>query len=205
MKTSIRAAIAVATLTLGISGAAQAAVVFDLSPTNGTTYRSSDFGPGQGVAVSQNTTVTDFAFYANMPSGGDARFMIWNGDNSSLLFSQTVNSIAASGSQSWIDSGPMSFSLAAGNTYYFGLIADSSINIGHIYPTVPYSANGLTALIDGNSNYNDFTTPYSSGNASAEIGLQISAVPLPGAMTMFGAALAGLGLLGARSRKRVSA
>lgn len=200
---SLKTAVAVAALTVGFSTAAQAAVVFDLSPTNGTTYRSSDYGPGQGVAVSQNLTVTDFAFLANMPNGGDVKFMIWNADNSSLLFSQTVNGVGASNSQSWLDSGPMSFSLAAGNTYYFGLIADNSIDIGYIYPPVTYSANGLTALTDGNSNYSNFTAPYSSGNAYAEIGLQISAVPLPGAVTMFGAVLAGLGLFAGRARRRI--
>lgn len=205
MMSSLKTAAAVAALSLSLSTGAQAALVFDLSPTNSTTYRSSDYGPGQGVSVSQSTTVTDFAFYANMPSGGDVKFMIWDGTNSSLLFSQTVSSVAASDNQSWLDSGPMSFSLAAGNTYYFGLIADSSIDVGYIYPPVSYSANGLTALTDGNSNYVSFSDPTNSENGAAEIGLQVSAVPLPGAVTMFGAALAGLGLLGARSRRHIVA
>lgn len=204
MMTSLRAALAVAALTFGVSGAAQAAAIFDLSPTNGTTYRDADFGPGQGIAVSNNITVTDFAFYANMPNGGDAKFMIWDGTNSSLLFSQTVSSIAASNTQSWIDSGPMSFSLTGGNRYYFGLIADSAIDIGFVFPPITYSSNGLTALQNGNSNYANFAAPTAYQDlASAEIGLQISAVPLPGAASMFGAALLGLGLLGVKSRKRV--
>jgi hypothetical protein len=74
---------------------AHAGVIFDLSPTNGVSNRPSDDGLGQGVSVSTTTTISGFSFFANLPDGGDGKFMIWNGDNSALLFSQTV-SIAAS-------------------------------------------------------------------------------------------------------------
>ena len=42
---------------------ATAGIIFDLSPTNGTTFRSADSGPGQGVTVSTNTTITNMAFF----------------------------------------------------------------------------------------------------------------------------------------------
>ena len=59
-------------------------LAFDLQPP--TNYASiDDNGFGQGVIVSSTQTISDMEFYFNMPSGGDAQFMIWDGTNSNLL------------------------------------------------------------------------------------------------------------------------
>ena len=145
---------------------AHAGVIFDLSPTNNISPRPSDDGLGQGVSVSTTTTISGFSFFANLPDGGDGKFMIWeptsDGDQT-LLFSQTVG-IPASDTPSWVSTaGNIDFTLDAGSTYYFGFIGDNFIDVGFLFPIVPYSANGLSAVETGNSNYNSFDTPTFAG------------------------------------------
>jgi hypothetical protein len=183
-----------------------AATIFDLSPSNNTTFRSPDDGPGQGVSVSQNTTITSFSFFADMPNGGDLKFMIWDSTNSNMLLSQVV-SVGASNSLGWISSGALSFNLLAGDTYYFGIIGDNNLDVGFIFPTVAYSSNGLTALSNGNSNYDNFSNPVvQSQLASAEIALRIdgvtSAVPEPSTWAMMLLGFAGVGYVSFRQARR---
>jgi hypothetical protein len=177
----------------------QADIIFDLSPTTGTDFIMGGIastGLGQGVSVSQTVTIGGFQFFANLAFGGDAKFMIWNGNNSSLLFSQTVPFAASpTPTQAWIDSGLINFTLSAGSTYFFGIIADNDINVGFIFPTVAYSANGLSAIESGNSVYFGlanrfiFADPTFLGNGDAEIGLRLDAA-VPGPIA--GAGLPGL-------------
>jgi hypothetical protein len=186
---------------------AHAGVIFDLSPTNGVSNRPSDDGLGQGVSVSTTTTISGFSFFANLPDGGDGKFMIWNGDNSALLFSQTVN-IAASNTPSWTSTtGNIDFTLDAGSTYFFGFIGDNFIDVGFISPVVPSSDNGLSAVETGNSNYNTFAAPTFVGGGGAEVGLQISAVatPEPSTWVMMGLGFAGLGFAGWRAQRKTAA
>jgi hypothetical protein len=198
----------VAVVALGaLAAPAQASTIFDLSPTNGTTSRGSDSGPGQGVSVSTTTTITGFSFYANLPGGGDAQFMIWDGTNSTLLFDQ-ADPFAASGTPNWIGtSGNINFTLDAGNTYWFGIIADSPIDVGYIFPPVAYSSNGLSAVTTGNVNYITYAVPTfdPSNPGSAEIGLQISgstsAIPEPSTWAMGLAGFAFIAALGWRRNK----
>jgi PEP-CTERM motif len=186
---------------------AHAGVIFDLSPTNGVSNRPSDDGLGQGVSVSTTTTISGFSFFGNLPDGGDGKFMIWNGDNSALLFSQTVN-IAASSTPSWTSTtGNIDFTLDARSDYWFGFIGENFIDVGFLFPIVPYSANGLSALQDPNSNYNSFDTPTFVGGGGAEVGLQISALatPEPSTWVMMGLGFAGLGFAGWRAQRKTDA
>lgn len=176
-----------ALLALGLACAASAAapqamanVIFDLSPASGVTSRSpSSFpGIGQGVNVAANTSVTDFALWGDLPGGGDVKLMIWNGSDTTLLFS-TTQSVAASSTPGWIDSGPISFNLKAGKEYWFGIVTDTNAFFGYIFPEVSYSANGLSADTSGNSNYDGFTNPTPDGPGLSEAPLQISGGPTP--------------------------
>jgi hypothetical protein len=187
---------------------AQAGVIFDLEPTPGDiSNRPADDGLGQGVGVSTTTTISGFSFFADLPDGGDGKFMIWNGDNSSLLFSQTV-SIAASNTPSWVSTtGNINFTLDAGSDYWFGFIGNNFIDVGYIFPIGPYSANGLNALEDANANYGFFDNPVYQGPGGAQVGLQISAVATPELSTwaMLGLGFAGLGFAGWRAQRKTAA
>ena len=172
---------------------ASATTIFDLSPDNNVTNRASDSGPGQGVTVSTTTVIDGMAMDIAMPNGGDFKYMIWDDTNSTLLFSQT-KSIGASATPSFVASDPFSFTLNAGHTYWFGVIGDNDLNVGFIFPTVPYSANGLTALMSGNSNYSNFANPTFDGTAAAEIGLRLDGtqVPEPASLLLLGSGVAAL-------------
>ena len=81
--------------------------------------------------------------------------MIWNGDNSSLLFSQTIP-VAAGGSglaTNYLLSDPFSFTLNAGNTYYFGVVGSTDVSIGGHTPVTSTTMNGLTSLASGQAYY----------------------------------------------------
>jgi hypothetical protein len=170
-------------------------IVFDLSPANNFTSRGPGSGVGQGVSVDTTQTITDIEFYLDMPNGGNLKFMIWNADNDSLLFLNTLSNVAPIQSPTWVTSPAMSFTLQAGETYYFGIIADSNTDIGYIFPPINYSSNGLTALTSGNSNYSGYGVPNFSGYGGAQIALRLSEVPEPGTLVMLGTgalALAGV-------------
>lgn len=140
-----------------------AALTFDLSPTNGLTTYDANFGAGQGVSVTTTQTITDMGFYLDQPNGGDLKFMIWDATNSTLLFSSTLNP-GPSFSPQWFYANPFSFTVNAGQTYWFGVINDhSAMQLGTIVPPVNYSNNGLTAITSGSSNYVNYASPIFSG------------------------------------------
>ena len=131
-----------------------------------------------------------------MPNGGDLKFMIWDDTNSNLLLTSELDGVAASDTQTWVSSNSFSFNLVSGHEYWFGIIADNEVDVGYIFPTVPYTSNGLTADQNGNSNYATFANPTFTGYAAAEIGLRLfggsATVPEPGTLTLMGAGLLGL-------------
>jgi hypothetical protein len=177
-------------------------IVFDLSPSNGTTFRSADSGPGQGVTVGTTQTISGFGFFLDMPFGGDLKFMIWDDNNTNLLLTD-VRTFSPFGTQQWVYTDPINFTLNSGHTYWFGVIADNEEDVGYIFPPINYSANGLTAVTSGNSNYSDFANPSFAGYASAQIALRITeggaTTPEPGSMVLLGTGV--LGLAGILRRK----
>ena len=180
-----------------------ASVLFDTGVGSSFTPRTSD-GPGQGVSVGVNTTLTQIGFYMDAPTADNVKFLIFDGTNSTLLFSET-QPLAASNNISLVLSNPFSFDLLAGNTYYFGVISDNAENVSYIFPPTSSTQNNLS-LVNPNSNYGNFASPTFDGLAGATIALELvgtqgtSATPEPG--TLVSISGAGLLALAAAYRKR---
>ncbi len=187
MKTCILSVVA-----LALSATAYGGVLLDTGPGNGTTSRGSSNGPGQGVAVGADTTLTQFGFYMDTPGGGNLNFMIWDGTNSNLLFSQTV-AASTTNTIGLVLSDPFSFNLTAGNTYYFGVVSDTAENVDYFFPTINSTQNSLS-LVNPNTNYTGFANPTFQNSAGATIALQLvgDQVPEPSTVALMGAGLIGV-------------
>ena len=184
-----------------LATSAFATTVFDLSPANAESQFNHDFGPGEGVAVSTTQSISNMEFFLSMPNGGDLKFMIWDGTNSNLLFSNVLTGVQASDTKTWVSSPDFNFTLTAGNSYFFGVVADAPVNVGYLFPSKDYSSNGLTAFTSGNAYYDFFDNPVYDSHNGNEWGLRLdaSAVPEPGSIALLGTGV--LGLAGVLRRK----
>lgn len=184
--------------------------IFDTGIGNSFAVRGADSGVGEGVSVGVTTDLTQIGFYMAMPSGGDAKFMIWDGDidgSSNLLYSQTI-SVSASSTVALVLSDPFSFTLNSGSTYYFGIIGDNELWVSYFYPTIEMTLNGpsLMSLVNPNSNYSDFNNPTIAGDGATTIALALiggtSEIPEPGTFVLLGIGLGALYPLYRRKRAR---
>jgi hypothetical protein len=172
MKSRVLAASAV--MVLGVAGAStvSASVIFDLEPSTSTSDRPAGWGPGQSVTAEQNVEIGKFSMYFDTPNGANVDFMIYDVTTAKFVFS-SVETIAASSTESWqtVDVGQLT--LNAGDTYNFGVIANNSMDIGYIHPRYDYTSGFLKAVSTGNSNYTNYSAPNYDCCAHAEIALQL--------------------------------
>ena len=142
--------------------------------TSSTVRDPGSIGFGQGVSAATTTSLTQFAMFLESATGGNVKYMIWNGTNSSLLLSDIVP-LTPSNSPEWILSDPLSFTLNSGDTYYFGAIQDANTQIiaPFFSPPTSVTQNGLTTLDTGNSNYEDFLSPIFSSLAGGAFPLRL--------------------------------
>lgn len=181
--------------TPAISSPLLADTLLDTGAPNSTTERQAGSGPGQLVTVGTATTLTNIGFYSATPAGGNVKYMIWDGTNSSLLFS--IVGTTVTGSTPTLTYSPnFTFNLLAGNSYYFGIISDSALNVGFTFPATIVSQNSLTATAT-NSNYSNFALPTPSASGLASINLVLlgtqGAVPEPATWAMM---IIGFGAIG---------
>jgi hypothetical protein len=197
MRQIMKCAIAGAALAMpAISSSLNASTLLDMGAPNFTTQRGAGDGPGQRVDVGTNTTLTSIGFYSATPNGGNVKYMIWDGTNSTLLFS--IVGTTVTGSTPTLTFSPdFTFNLLAGSSYYFGIISDSALDVGTINTgSITLSQNGLTAT-GSNSNYANYASPTLVGIASASINLVLrgtqGAVPEPATWAMM---IIGFGAIG---------
>jgi hypothetical protein len=188
----------------GGSGLLQGSMLLNAGAADGTTVRGAGSGPGTGVSVATATTLTQMAISLDMPNGGNLEYMIWDGTDSTLLYSEE-QAVSASSTTSYVLSTPFSFTLNAGSTYYFGVIGDNSLDVDLIFPATTVTENGLTTLITGNTNYSGFGDPMPVGNGTTTItlelfGTQAAGTPEPSTWLMM---FAGSGLIAALRNRLV--
>jgi hypothetical protein len=197
MRSSMKAIIAAAVLAMpAFSSPLLASTLLDTGAPTNTSTRVANEGPGQSVNVATNTTLTNIGFYSATPSGGNVKYMIWDGTNNTLLFS--IVGTTVTGSTPTLTYSPdFSFDLLAGNTYYFGIISDSALDVGFSF-FGSIAQNGLTAT-GNNSNYTNYAAPSFFGTGTANINLVLlgtqaaGAVPEPATWAMM---ILGFGAIG---------
>lgn len=209
MRSSMKAIIAAAAVAMPtFSSPLLADTLLDMGAPNFTTVRPADSGPGQLVNVSTDTTLSNIGFYSATPDGGNVKYMIWDGTNSTLLFS--IVGTTVTGSTPTLTYSPdFTFDLLAGNSYYFGIISDSALDVGIINTgAITLTQNGLTAT-GSNSNYTNFASPAFVALAGASINLVLlgtqggSAVPEPATWAMMIIGFGAIGWSVRRGRKSV--
>jgi len=133
----------------------------------------------------------------------------WCLDPNSVVFDTVENFAAGSG---LMMSGPMAFTLLAGNSYSFGLLqglATGNFVIDYHAPPVLVGQNGLTPE-DGNENWNDFGAPVRVGDGGVTFAMRldgtqgsVSAAPEPASIALMGTGLLGVAGFARRRRKQV--
>lgn len=159
--------------------------ILDTGSGPGLSVRGAGEGSGQGVTFTDNTEITSFGLEFAMPQGGLARFMIWDIDNSSLLYNETSEVETSDTPTFRMTSALNSFIALAGQTYFFGVIGDAELDLRYFFPPLTLTESGLTVVTDGNMNYLGFGNPVADDTAGATLALRLvgaeteAAVPEP--------------------------
>jgi hypothetical protein len=189
-------------------------LITDTSTLNSFTFRPSKGPPGIGQGVSVETTyvLDHFDMMLALDGKGHIKFMIWDDTNSTLLYSGTETAPTSPSLAVWVSSPTLNFTINSGNTYFFGVIADTDTSLAApdwFLPPYTTTQNGLTLLKADNSNYSNFASPQSEGNGSATFPLRLygdppaEAVPEPASIVMACLAIVVGGLCWRRHRRLV--
>lgn len=201
-----RAVLAVSTATFALAPAAASAQLLDTGVGNGTTYRTTA-GVGQAVAVSTTTQLTTFGFYLGANAGTTVKYVIFNGSDNTLLYSQTRTFTAAVAQGTLELTAPFTFTLVGGQTYYFGVLGNGgAFNVSYFGANAATAAHGL-AVSGTNVNYDTFAAPVYTVSGGATIALRlngtqgpVTTTPEPGTWALLGTGLATLAGVARRRR-----
>lgn len=179
----------------GFAGVAQGdTLIFSDTGSNSVTDRGPEFDPLASVTSSVGYTIVRFEITNQMKQAGNLKFVIFNENTSTLLYSSAAIAFGADTAETIKSSPVISFTMNAGTLYGFGAVSDVGLFQGYYAPPTGFSQNGITA--SSNGNVSGFASPTFAGIAGAEIPLNLyveggtAAAPLPSS------AVGGLALLG---------
>ena len=211
MKSRLLSALACAVLCsiASLSQPASAAILFDntLDTSFGTAEFEAGFGTAQGVSFFKNAMITDFAFSGYLAEGGNAKFFVADQISLDTFLFQTTVRFGPSTSSSLLHSGPMSLSLEADHTYYFGIIANTAITLDERIRPKGAVKNGVNTLaLSGQAQYSEYSSPVpglkqaTKKNAVYALQLEgeVPAIPEPVTWVMMLIGFAGVGFLAMR-------
>jgi len=192
-----------------LPGMGQAGLLFDDGTGNFSHGYLADTGAGQGISVSTSTNLTNIAVDLTLPSGGDIKFLIFDSTNSTLLLATSPETFGASAVPAYLESPAFNFVLDAGQTYFFGYIADAASQLQVIVPCFSFSQNGLATSGCGIVSYTNYLNPtldIGGGFFMTDMTLQLfgtqnsSPISEPSGMAIVASGFLGVALLSRRRR-----
>ena len=149
--------------------AATRTVIFDSRDVTGAGQTSRGAGDSIGalISVSADTAITRISVFNEMTARGNLRFLIFSHPAHVLLLATNSQPLAAdaAGVPTWKDSGPISFTFSAGQSYDVGAISDVAANW-----TFDFTADTAFNIISvsSNANFANFANPSQVGHASVD-------------------------------------
>jgi len=185
-----------------LPGIAHAVLLFDDGTGNFSPSYLADTGAGQGISVSTTTNLTNIGVDLALPSGGDVKFLIFDSTNSTLLFATSPETFGASAVPTYLISPAFNFVLNAGETYFFGYIADAASQLQVIVPCLPFNQNGFDTFGCGIVSYTNYVNPTLDGAVfMTDMTLQLfgtqNSPPIfePSSLAILASGLLGIGML----------
>ena len=197
----------VGVLALSIAAQAHATIVFDnASSQTAASDRGAENNPLALITVSSTQFLNQIGVQLEPLSNGNLKFLVFNHDTQSLLFSSAPVAFTAVGSAFYLSPVFSPVQLDTGTNYAIGAIADVGGFWGYGFGGSDFSQGGFTASSIRNGNVSNFASPTLFGDGSAmimvQLGVDTGVIPLPPTAWLM---LAGIGALGVAARRRKAA